>query len=222
MRVAAYQAVATQLSLLSDRQLGDLVAGASPFRTGIGGRLSELDVEGRRVIVKRVPLTDIELRPENVRSTANLFGLPMFYQYGFGSARFGAWRELAVHTVTTNWVLAGKYQGFPLTYHWRVLPDTAPEGFADDFGGIAGTVAHWDGSPAVRERLTAIGESCFSLVFFLEYVPWRLDDWLRGTDCSPYPWVEEALLRGTAFMRSQGLVHFDGSSAPPPARRGRA
>lgn len=44
-----------------------------------------------------MPLTDVELRPENVRSTANLFGLPTFYQYGVGSAGFGARRELAVH-----------------------------------------------------------------------------------------------------------------------------
>ena len=30
-----------------------------------------------------------------------------------------------MHTMTTNWVLGGQHQGFPLMYHWRVLPDTA-------------------------------------------------------------------------------------------------
>jgi hypothetical protein len=70
-----------------------------------------LEVAGTPVFVRRVPLTDLERRPENVRSTANLFALPVFCQYGLGGPGFGAWRELAVHTMTTNWVLTGEYEG---------------------------------------------------------------------------------------------------------------
>ncbi|MGW3917776.1 hypothetical protein ACWEBX_40980, partial [Streptomyces sp. NPDC005070] len=151
------------------------------------------------------------------RSTANLFGLPMFYQYGVGSAGFGAWRELAAHVMTTNWVLGNAYEGFPLMYHWRVLPDSPPEGFADALGGIDGAVEHWEGSSAVRERLEAIGASSASLVLFLEHIPRTLADWLHdhrtaaadGGDGSPFRWAEEALARGTAFMTSHGFVHFD-------------
>jgi hypothetical protein len=216
-RLAAHWSTSTRLSLLSDHQLGKVVAAATPLGSGIGGRSAELDVGGTRVFVKRVPLTDLETRPENMRSTANLFGLPMFYQYGVGSAGFGAWRELAVHTMTTNWVLGNDYDGFPLMYHWRVLPDSPPEGFTDGLGGIDAAVAHWEGSPAVRRRLEAIGRSTVSLVLFLEHVPQTLAAWLRqhggtapvsGHD-SPYTWVEKALARGTAFMSSRGLVHFD-------------
>jgi hypothetical protein len=216
-RLVAYRTVSTRLSLLSDRQLGEAVAAADPLGFGIGGRSAELDIDGTRVFVKRIPLTDVETRSENARSTANLFGLPMFYQYGVGSAGFGAWRELAVHTMTTNWVLGNQYAGFPLMYHWRVLPDSPPEGFADGFGSIDGAVAHWEGSPAVRERLEAIGQSSSSLVVFLEHVPQTLATWLSGHrdaapqsgDGSPYPWVEGALAHGTSFMSSHGLVHFD-------------
>ncbi|WP_246239425.1 protein kinase family protein [Acrocarpospora corrugata] len=151
-----------------------------------------------------------------MRSTANVFGLPTFYQYGVGSAGFGAWRELAAHVMTTNWVLANEYEGFPLMYHWRVIPDSPPEGFADEFGGIDGAVAHWEGSPAVRARLEAIGQSSLSLVLFLEYLPQTLAAWLadrqgaaeRG-DVSAQVWAHEALARGTTFMSSRGLVHFD-------------
>ncbi|MEU6934351.1 protein kinase family protein [Streptomyces sp. NPDC046374] len=217
VRLATYGTVATRLSLLSDRRLGEVVAAADPLGSGIGGRSAELDIDGTRVFVKRVPLTDTELRPENVRSTANLFGLPMFYQYGVGSAGFGAWRELAVHAMTTNWVLGNEYVGFPLMYHWRILPDSPPEAVADEFGGIDGAVAHWEGSSAVRERLEAIGRSSSSLVLFLEHFPQTLGDWLHdyrtaapeGRESSPYPWVEQDLTRGTAFMSSHGLVHFD-------------
>ncbi|MFD0887752.1 protein kinase family protein [Streptosporangium algeriense] len=217
-RLAGYGTASTQLSLLSDHRLGEVVAAATPLGSGIGGRSAELDVDGTRVFVKRVPLTDIELRPENVRSTANVFELPTFYQYGVGSAGFGAWRELAVHTMTTNWVLGDEYAGFPLMYHWRVLPDSAPEGFTDELGGLEGAVAHWEGSPAVRDRLEAIGRSSCSLVLFLEHVPYTLAGWLAdhrrtavpgGGDGSHFRWVEEALMSGAAFMSSRGLVHFD-------------
>ncbi|GHB88238.1 hypothetical protein GCM10010348_01600 [Streptomyces anthocyanicus] len=217
-RVPAYAAVGARLSLLSDRRLGNAVSAAPNLGRGIGGRSAELDVEGTRVFVKRVPLTDVELQPEHVRSTANVFGLPLFYQYGVGSTGFGAWRELAAHIMTTGWALKNEYAGFPLLYHWRVLPDSSPTGFVDGFGGVEGAVAHWEGSSAVRRRLEAIGSSSFSLVLFLEHVPQTLAEWLvdsrdtaprQSGGESPYPWVENALLRGTEFMSARGLVHFD-------------
>ncbi|MEV0997105.1 protein kinase family protein [Nonomuraea sp. NPDC050202] len=209
-RLAAYDAVSTALAMLSDREVAELVAAAEPRGTGIGGRSAELEVTGTRVFVKRVPLTDLECRPEHVRSTANVFGLPTFYQYGVGSAGFGAWRELAAHVMSTNWVLTGAFAGFPLLCHWRVIPDTAPEGFADEFGGIDGAVAHWEGSGAVRRRLEAIAASSRSLVLFLEHLPATLASWLSEHRASePYPWLEQALAGGTGFLSSQGFVHFD-------------
>ncbi len=217
-RVSAYATVGARLSLLSDRRLEDAVAAAPSLGSGIGGRSAEMEIEGIRVFVKRVPLTDIELQPECVRSTANVYELPLFYQYGVGSAGFGAWRELAAHIMTTAWVLKDEYAGFPLLYHWRVLPDTPPADFADGLGGIEGAVAHWEGSPAVRRRLEAIGRSSSSLVLFLEHVPQTLAAWLSDTrDAarpepggeSPYRWVEDALRGGTEFMSARGLVHFD-------------
>ncbi|MBC2904322.1 protein kinase family protein [Streptomyces sp. PSKA01] len=212
-RVSACTAVGARLSSLSDGRLREAVAAAMGLGSGIGGRSARMDVEGVPVFVKRVPLTDLELRPEHVRSTANLFGLPLFYQYGVGSAGFGAWRELAAHAMTTGWVLAGEYAGFPLLYHWRVLPDSPPAGFADQFGGVEGAVAHWEGSTAVGRRLEAIASSSHSLVLFLEYMPHTLAGCLadarEGASLSPYQWVNDELERGTRFMSARGLVHFD-------------
>ncbi|MFD9394018.1 protein kinase family protein [Streptomyces sp. NPDC060000] len=217
-RVAAYAAAGTRLSLLSDRRLEKAVSAAPGLGSGIGGRSAEMEVEGMPVFVKRVPLTDLELQPEHVRSTANLFELPLFYQYGAGSAGFGVWRELAAHIMTTGWVVKNAYAGFPLLYHWRVLPDSPPAGFVDAFGSVEGAVAHWDGSPAVRDRLEAVGRSSHSLVLFLEHVPRTLASWLgdnrdaarpEAGGESAYRWVEDELLRGTQFMSARGLVHFD-------------
>ena len=74
--------------------------------------------------------------------------------------------------MTTNWVLAGGYQGFPLLFGWRVLPGSAAADAGMSFlGGIEETVAHWDGSAAVRQRVEAIRQSSASIVLFLEHTP---------------------------------------------------
>jgi len=176
-RLAAYSAVSSSLALRSDRGLGELLDSAAPLGSGIGGRSALLDVAGTPVFVKRVPLTDVELRPDHVRSTANMFGLPLFCQYGVGGPGFGAWREAAVHTMTTDWVLSGQYQGFPLMYHWRVLPDTAPA-LAQELADVDRAVSHWGGGPEVRRRIEAMAESRACLVLFLEYIPQTLHEWL--------------------------------------------
>ncbi|MFI0898658.1 protein kinase family protein [Streptomyces sp. NPDC020983] len=217
-RLSAYAAVRARLSLLGDRTLGDAVRAAPVLGSGIGGRRGELEVAGTPVFVKRIPLTDLELRPGNRHSTANLFGLPLFYQYGVGSTGFGAWRELAAHAMTTAWVLGGDHPGFPLLYHWRILPDRPPDDVAALFGGIEGAVAHWEGSQAVRRRLEAIGASSASLVLFLEHLPRTLAGWHGGSpdggaedpgDGSSFLRMEDALRRGTDFMSARGFVHFD-------------
>lgn len=211
--MARYEAVARSLALLSDGELIGCLDGARPLGSGIGGTSAVLQVEGTRVFVKRVPLTDLERRPENVLSTANVFGLPTFYQYGVGSTGFGVWRELAAHAMTTDWVIGGQCESFPLMYHWRVLegPRLSPAPAADQ-ADLDETVAYWDGSAAVRARLEAIAASSASVVLFVEYVPHNLRDWLaaRGAESEPaIAMVERDLRSGVAFMSARGLLHFD-------------
>ncbi len=77
-----------------------------------------------------------------MRSTAHLFGLPTFYLYEVGSTGFGAWRGLAVHIMTANLLLGNAYEGFPLMYHWRVLPNYPPLPRARRrVWGVDGTIA---------------------------------------------------------------------------------
>ena len=214
-RVARYGAVATALALHSDRRLLSLVAQAPVVRSGIGGTAHAVEIEGTPVFVKRVPLTDLERRPEHRMSTTNLFGLPTFYQYGVGSAGFGAWRELAAHAMTTAWVLGGRCASFPLLYHWRILPGAAPPP-PHHHPDLEHAVAYWAGSPAVRARMEALARSSTNLVLFLEHVPYNLDEWLTarvatGPDAvvAACSMVERELRAATSFMNSHGLFHLD-------------
>ncbi|MEV0637918.1 protein kinase family protein [Streptomyces sp. NPDC050619] len=213
-RLAAHSDLATSLALLSDHELAELVESGVPVGIGIGGRVLHVEVDERRVFVKRVPLTDTELLPQHARSTANIFGLPSAGHYGIGKGPgFGAWQELATHTMTTDWVLTGAFAGFPLTHHWRVLP-VEPQPLPDELADVDRTVAYWGGSPQVRERIEALRTASASLTLFLEYIPYTLHDWLdariRTEDAdAACALVERGLTEAVDFLHERRLVHFD-------------
>ncbi|NUS14849.1 MAG: protein kinase family protein [Streptomyces sp.] len=214
-RLAAHGAVSRSLALLGDRALYDLVAAAPPTGAGIGGRSALLEVAGTPVFVKRVSLTALERHPDNAGRTANVFGLPAFCQYGIGGPGFGAWRELAVHAMTTGWVLSGANPGFPLLYHWRVLAD-GPRPLPDDLADVEQIVDFWGGGAAVRRRMEELAGASASLALFLEYVPQNLHQWLgeriaEGGERAEHAcrWAEEEIAAALAFMNSRGLLHFD-------------
>ncbi|HTL45744.1 MAG TPA: hypothetical protein VL262_15500, partial [Vicinamibacterales bacterium] len=175
-RLERHATVAGALAGLGDGELAQLIDAAPALGSGIGGTRSLLQVGGVRVFAKRVPLTVLERRPGHVRSTANLFELPTFCQYGLappaGLPATGAWRELAASEMTTSWVLAGRADCFPLLHHWRVLehpPGSQP--LPDELADIERAVAFSHGSAAVRRRIEAIAGATASLTLFFEWLP---------------------------------------------------
>ena len=150
-------------------------------------------------------------------STKNLFDLPMYFQYGIGSQGFGSWRELAVHTMTTNWVLAGECLNFPLMYHSRVLPRLQhKEPTKQALKELEKDVAFWDGSQSVRARMLVSLQASSEIVLFLEHIPENLHQWLQkkiaqGGEAaeSACTMVERNLHTITSFINSHGLLHFD-------------
>lgn len=121
-RLETYERISKELKNMSDKMLSDLLHQAAPMHSGIGGTSATLTLEGTKVFVKKIALTDLERKSEHFLSTANLFDLPLFYQYGVGSKGFGAWRELATHLMTSKWVILENCPNFPILYHWRILP----------------------------------------------------------------------------------------------------
>ncbi|MFI9170290.1 protein kinase family protein [Streptomyces lincolnensis] len=213
-RLTIHADTATALARLSDGELADLVAAGAHSGTGIDGRCVLVEVGGTRVFVKQVPLTERELLPHYVRSTADVFGVPPFCHYGIGaigSTGFGAWRELAVHEMTTDWVRSGRFPGFPLLHHSRVLP-AARQPLPEELADVERAVAYW--GDAVRERIEGLRTAPAALTLFLEYVPHTLHDWFPAqlrTDRAQAACalVEGQLVAVADFLRGQGLVHFD-------------
>jgi hypothetical protein len=205
-RAALHQKVSASLGSRTDDELAALVGTGRLIGVGVGGDSELLDIDGVPVFTKRIPLTDREVA--NPGSTANLFDLPMFCQYGIGGPGVNAWRELAANIIVTGAVLAGETQSFPVLYHWRVLPGRSPA--AAEHADIDGAVATQGGSPAVRVRLQALAAATCSLVLFCEYIPRPITDWLQHNPADKAVALERQLADIVTFLRDRELLHMDG------------
>ncbi|WP_158851676.1 protein kinase family protein [Saccharothrix deserti] len=205
-RVAGYGEVSAELASLDGRRLRRLLDAAPVVHSGIGGTAVRLEIAGRPVFAKRVPLTAIERRREG--STANMFALPAHYQFGVGSAGFGVWRELAAHLATTGWVLSRRHEGFPLLYHWRVVDGASS--VPVDRAEIASSVEFWHGSVAVRRRLEALAEASAAVVLFCEHFPGTVRQWVTGREVADAWDVMATYADSAEFLRDNGWAHFDG------------
>ena len=101
-RIKQYSKVSTSLTCLSNEKLKQILADSKPMHEGIGGKSALISIDDTPIFVKKVLLTDLEQLPQHFMSTANIFDLPLSYQYGVGSAGFGAWRELATHIMNAR------------------------------------------------------------------------------------------------------------------------
>lgn len=182
----------------------------------IGGTTRRLVVDGAPVFAKGIRLTDLESSPAFTGSTANMFDLPVVCHYGIGSPGFGVWRELAAHAETTELVLTGAASSFPLMYHWRVLP-CEPTPPTDELSDVEAAVRFWDGSEAVRRRITALGAATRLVWVFMERFDATLDAWLADQLRHDGPaalsaaadLIEAELQRGLHAMAAAGLLHLD-------------
>jgi hypothetical protein len=150
-----------------------------------------------------------------MRSTANIFNLPLFYQYKVGSGGFGVWREVAAQMMASNWVLSGQCKNFPLVYHTRILYEDQNTNIASQ-QDIDEAVYYWNDSSAVRNRLESIHHATASVVLVLESIPQALDQFLTKKLAQGQEDFEQAvamiasnLESTTSFMIDHGMIHFD-------------
>jgi hypothetical protein len=215
-RRRAHHALATRLGGMSDADLAALLTEPDPARDGLFGNRSEvIEVEGAKVFVKKIALTDLERSASAEGATANLFNLPLFCRYELG---FGAYRELSACLRGSAWALSGECVLFPLVHHWRVLPRTPTPRTPELEAWLQRALDHWERSEAIAARVEALWGASASLVLFLEYVPEMLLVWLAGRSGAEEPdaAMETAILhfhdewrRAAAFMNERGMLHFD-------------
>jgi len=214
-----HRRLAAHLAALDDDQLSVLLAPTEAWRrNGHGNRSGAIEVAGVKIFVKTLALTAPEQAAGPGGSTANLFDLPQFYQYGVGSAGFGAWRELSAQLTAGAWALSGACPHLPLVYHWRVRPRATGPLSGARRARIERGVAHWEQSKAVRARLEVIAAASAEIVLITEHAPQTLHEWLEARlAAGPVDAGLETAILGlhdqwraaAAFMNARGMLHFD-------------
>lgn len=183
---------------LDDETLGGLLR---DFANG-WGRTVRVAVERHLLFVKAVPLTDDEVRAGV--TTANLYEIPTYLNYPFGSPGLGAGRELAFARRSTGWVESGACPGFPILVHDRVVPRHVVGGQEPP----AGYSAYRGESPGMNRYLADRASANAYLVLVYEDIPFTAVNWLidRPSDAA---WILDDVRSTLRFLREQDVVHFD-------------
>jgi hypothetical protein len=202
-RLKRYFDLSTRIALLDNTQLPALFGAVGDDSSY--GTNHTITLGRSKVFVKRVPVTDLEY--DNMFSTRNVYDLPTFYNYGFGSAGLGVFRELVAHTKTTNWVLSGEIANFPLMYHYRLVPFSG-EHEAVDMEYHARYMKYWGGNENVGRYMLDRADARYELILFLEHFPHTVAPWLVA-DVSRLPHLIAEMYATLSFLRKNGILHMD-------------
>lgn len=204
-RLRRHRAIQEELAALDDAAMVRWLAG-----TGVeerGNATASLPSGAHSVFVKLVPVSARERAAPG--DTANLFALPLHYQYRIGSCGFGAWREWAVHELANAWVEAGACSGFALLHHARVLP-VVSRGVDDKR-----RMEPWGDDPAIARRVAALADATSSVVLCMERFSQTVHGWLgaelarREDRAALLGEAEAKLLRTVDFANGRGVLHMD-------------
>lgn len=202
-RTYKYRYLSKILESLNPQSLVDLLE-SSPVTLGWGIN-HVLELNQHKVFLKRIPLTQLELEHQN--STKNLFDLPLFYQYGVGSAGFGAFRELHLNLKTTQWVLNKEIQSFPLLYHHRIVKkdDRCDHELKKKTQSY---FDYWNNDKNIKTYVKAREDSDHELLLFLEYFPYTLKDWI-GKHQVLLNHLTAQMRNTTNFLWDKKILHMD-------------
>ncbi len=167
------------------------------------GATGRVAVDGTRAFIKRVPVTRVEL--ESGGSTANLYGIPTYLNYPYGSPGVGVARELQFALKATQWVEDGTCTAFPILLHHRVMEHGGRLG---DAGTSGGYTAYRGDEPAMNRYFADRARAPAGLVLCFEDIPHSATDWitLHPADAS---WIVDDVHKTIEFLQSRGIVHFD-------------
>ncbi|MEM7132467.1 MAG: hypothetical protein AAF702_39560 [Chloroflexota bacterium] len=202
-RRQTYFRLSSQLAQIDTAQLRSLLKPSEPH-TGRGHRQT-VTVGDTTLFVKRIPVTDLER--DNMFSTKNVYDLPTYYNFCFGSVGFNVYRELITHIKTTNWVLNGEIASFPLLYHYRVVPflgERTPIGP----GQFKDYVEACGGDENIGRYMLDRANANAELFLFLGYIPNTLHLWLLE-NLEQIDWVLDELGATLDFLEKNGIIHDD-------------
>ena len=169
-RAKLYNEASTELAYLSNTSIKNLI---EPMfkkeekfkRWGVTGTIT---LQGNAYFVKMIPVSDKFMK--NQSDSSNVYELPSYYNYGFGSAGSNPWRELMLHIKTTNYVLEDKCENFPILYHHRIISFDHTNGSFET--GLKEKLSErYADNQNIMNYLKDRSEAKNMIVLFLEHIP---------------------------------------------------
>lgn len=199
-RMSDYYLLQTKLSYLSNKEINSYIDNDKVTASGI---TKIIDFDNKKIFMKAIPVA--KLFCENQFDTSNLYNLPSYYNYGMGSAGINPWRELLTHIKTSNWVLNGDINYFPLLYHYRIIKNSNKnfETLMDDR-----SMRIWNNNPNIKKYLTDRENSSYKIVLLMEYIPHVLGKYLEDNPDFVESYHNQAQ-NIISFLNSKNILHND-------------
>jgi len=171
-RIKLYNEIVHNLIYMDNHQILNITKHKLPeIKWGEHG---VIDIGSNKVFFKKIPIA--KLYEINQFDTSNLYKLPAYYNYGFGSAGINPWRELLMHLNVNNWVLSNECEHFPLMYHYRIIKDDEKN---FDSGLIPKLMKRYGDNPKIIKYLEDRYNCEYKIILFLEFIPYVLYKYLE-------------------------------------------
>lgn len=201
-RIDIYCKLNTHFAYLNDEQLICILANEG--ETVGWGKNQLLKIGSSKVFVKRVPITDLEYN--HMFSTKNLYGLPTYYNYGIRSAGLGVFREIQMHIKTTNWVLQGANDNFPLMYHYRILPRQRDKAEID-LKQHKQYMEYWNSNENIERYILDRSNANYEVALLLEHFTYGYS-WFKK-NIGQLDHIIREMIDTITFLRKNSIIHFD-------------
>jgi serine/threonine protein kinase len=185
---------------MSDKNINELKK--EKESTGYGKNYI-MTLDNEKIFVKKIPCTKLEY--DNQFNTSNLYNLPAFYNYGFGSAGINCFRELLMHIKTTNWVLGDQIENFPLMYHYRIIKNDNPMKKNIDMDKY---ITRWNNNQNIKKYVIARDNAEYEIMICLEYFPYVLYDWFKSNTDKTESYIKQ-VIKTTDFLKKHNVIHLD-------------
>jgi hypothetical protein len=203
LRLNKYYEMNTALHYMSTEEIKSKLSSVT-LEDDSWGENKIIEIDGTKVFAKKIPVADLFVK--NKFQTENLYNLPMHYNYGIGSSGFSPWRELLLHIKTTNFVLTGEMDNFPLLYHYRFIEEQNKK--EPNIDKIEEYVEIWNNNPNIKKYLEDREVATMHIILFFEHIEYNLFGALQNKIISYENFLSQAFPI-IKFLNKNGILHMD-------------
>ena len=199
-----YYNLNNKLSFLSNDEIKKIITVKKTDKFKKWGLNKIFELDNNKIFIKAVPVA--KLFAENILDSTNLYNLPAYYNYGFGSAGVNPWRELLLHIKTTNWILSKECDFFPLLYHYRIIEDDDNHNI--ESGLEKKLMDRWNNNKQIEKYLQERINAKYKIVLFLEYIPNVAYKYLEDNPNFVSNFYKQSK-NIISFLNKNGILHND-------------